>query len=180
MKKHAYGARNINQFSVEKLVAKLNGERTIVAVDVAKHDFAVGFAGSDGEVVEHLKFTHPIQTRQFVDLLEQLGSRGPSVEVVMEPTGTYGDPLRGQLLARGVASFAVSPKRCHDAAEIFDGVPSLHDAKATAILARLHAQGLSKPWPQNDEAQRALRAAVERREIYAAPPRVIRVDWRRC
>lgn len=167
MKKHAYRAKNINQVSVEHLKAKLPRGRRIVAIDVAKHVFVVGFAAADGQVVDHVKFTHPIQTRQFVQLLGEL--RDESLEVVMEPTGTYGDALRGQLFERGIQSFAVSPKRCHDAAEIFDGVPSLHDAKATAILARLHAQGLSKPWLQDDEARRRLRATIARREIYAAP-----------
>ena len=169
MKKHAYRAKNINQFSLEKLVEKLPTGRTIVAIDVAKHDFAVGFSGAKGEVAEHLRFNHPVQTRQFLDLLDCLHDRGADLEVVMEPTGTYGDALRVQLLARGVPTFAVSPKRCHDAAEIFDGVPSMHDAKATSILARLHVQGLSKPWAIDDVARRELRAVVVRRELYADP-----------
>ncbi len=168
MKKHAYRAKNINQVSLEKLCTRLSAGRRIVAIDVAKRVFVVGFAGSDGQVLDHLKFTHPIQTRQFMHFLEGLRVAG-DLEVVMEPTGTYGDALRGQLLARAFQVFAVSPKRCHDAAEIFDGVPSLHDAKATMILARLHAQGMSKAWPQDDEARRTLRAAIARREIYAAP-----------
>lgn len=168
MKKHPYRAKNINQFSVENLCTKLPGGRRIVGIDVGKRIFVVGFAGPEGQVVEHLKFTHPLQTRQFMQLLEALPGQ-ERIEVVMEPTGTYGDALRGQLIAQGIQVFAVSPKRCHDAAEIFDDVPSLHDAKATGILARLHAQGLSKPWRQDDESRRTLRAAVARREIYAAP-----------
>jgi len=55
----------------------------------------------------------------------------------MEPTGTYGDFLKAQAMGREIAVYVVSPKRCHDAAEIFDGVPSLHDAKATVLLAQL-------------------------------------------
>jgi len=168
MKKHTYRAKNINGICIEKLVEELNGVKVVVAVDVAKHDYVVGIAGSDGEIVEHVKFTHPEQTRAFMDLLEALRQRGDT-EVVLEPTGTYGDALVEQLFERGFAVFAMSPKRCHDAAEVFDGVPSLHDAKATMILARLHVQGLSKSWPRMDEARRAMRAAVARREIYASP-----------
>lgn len=48
----------------------------------------------------------------------------------MEPTGTYGDGLRALLVSRGVSVFMQSPKRVHDAREVFDGVPSLHDAKS--------------------------------------------------
>lgn len=168
MKKNAYRAKNINQISAERLLEKLPAGRTVVAIDVAKHEFAVAFAGADGAVVEYVKFTHPIQTGQFLELLEAVGCHR-TLEAVMEPTGTYGDAVRGQLLARGIAVFAVSPKRCHDAAEIFDGVPSLHDAKAAAILARLHLQKLSRPWPLDEEMRRKLRAAVSRRELYAAP-----------
>jgi len=168
MKKHTYRAKNINVICVEKLGEKLMRGKTVVAVDVAKHDFFAGIAEANGNVVEHVKFTHPLQTRQFVDMLETLRRRG-DVEVVLEPTGTYGDAMVDQLRQRGFAVFAMSPKRCHDAAEVFDGVPSLHDAKATMILARLHVQGLSKPWPEPDDERRALRAAVARREIYAVP-----------
>ena len=63
----------------------------------------------------------------------------------MEPSGTYGDVLRHQLKSDDFPVFMVSGKRTHDAREMFDGVPSLHDAKAAAIIARLHADGLSKP-----------------------------------
>ena len=48
----------------------------------------------------------------------------------MEPSGTYGDALRALFVEAGVWVYRISPKRVHDAAEIYDGVPSLHDAKA--------------------------------------------------
>ncbi|MFO0749184.1 MAG: hypothetical protein U1F43_26500 [Myxococcota bacterium] len=48
----------------------------------------------------------------------------------MESTSTYGDPLREQMARLEVPVFRVSTKRTHDAAELFDGVPSMHDAKA--------------------------------------------------
>jgi len=60
----------------------------------------------------------------------------------MEPGGTYGDALLWQRRQAGIALYRVSPKRVHDAAEVFDGVPSLHDAKAADINAtrkQLHA-----------------------------------------
>jgi len=42
----------------------------------------------------------------------------------MESTGTYGDPLRDQMALIEVPVFRVSTKHTHDAAELFDGVPS--------------------------------------------------------
>jgi hypothetical protein len=50
----------------------------------------------------------------------------------MESSGTYGDVLRHQLLEQGVPVYRMSGKRTHDAAEVYDRVPSLHDAKSAA------------------------------------------------
>jgi len=98
----------------------------------------------DRTPVETFKWTHPQQTRAVVTGL--LESFGPTrLEVVMEPSGTYGDALRGLFAAAGVAVFRISPKRVHDAAELYDGVPSLHDAKAAYLIARLHLDGVSQP-----------------------------------
>lgn len=58
------------------------------------------------------------------------------VEVASEPTGTYGDALNYQMHLAGLALYRVSPKKTHDAAELFDGVPSQHDGKdATLVMA---------------------------------------------
>jgi hypothetical protein len=43
---------------------------------------------------------------------------------------------------------------------VFDGVPSLHDAKSAAILAKLHAEGLSSLWTQDHGDRRQLAAAI--------------------
>jgi len=58
------------------------------------------------------------------------------------------------------------PKRVHDASELFDGVPSSHDAKAASIIGRLHLDGLSKPWPEKEERQRQLASALSVADIY--------------
>jgi transposase len=59
-----------------------------------------------------------------------------------------------------------NPKRSHDAAEVCDGVPSLHDAKSAAIVAKLHFDGASEPWPATSDHQRDLAAARRVLEIY--------------
>jgi hypothetical protein len=64
----------------------------------------------------------------------------------MESSGTYGDVLRHQLLEHGVPVYRMSGTRTDDAAEVYDGVPSLHDAKSAAIIAKLHLDGVSTPW----------------------------------
>lgn len=55
-----------------------------------------------------------------------------------------------------------SAKRVHDAKEIYDGVPSLHDAKAAWLIARLSKEGATKPWNELDDSERELYA--QRRE----------------
>jgi transposase len=54
----------------------------------------------------------------------------------------------------------------HDAKEIFDGVPSLHDAKAACLIAKLHKEGLTKPWHELDEAGRELNAARREYDLH--------------
>jgi transposase len=78
----------------------------------------------------------------------------------MEPSGSYGDALRHQLRGLGASVYRVGSKRTHDAAELFDAVPSMHDAKAAAVLVRLHLAGLSTPWVESPDGVRALSAAL--------------------
>jgi hypothetical protein len=89
-----------------------------------------------------------------------------SVEVVMEPSGSYGDPLRHLFFLRDIAFFRVSPKRSHDAAEVFDGVPSWHDVKASELLVRLHGAGVSEPWIEPSDEERDLAAAIKIMSMY--------------
>jgi transposase len=83
----------------------------------------------------------------------------------MEPSGSYGDPLRRLLWEAGIRVYRVSGKRSHDAAEVYDGVPSWHDAKSAGIVAKLHKDGASEPWPFRSEAERDLCAVVRTMEL---------------
>jgi transposase len=73
--------------------------------------------------------------------LDELRRLGFALEAVMESTGTYSDVLRHQLQGSGVPVYQVSGKRVHDAKVVYDGVASLHDAKSSAIIAKLHVDG---------------------------------------
>jgi len=155
--------KKVNWEAIEKQT--LGQPRIVVSVDVAKDDFVGTVMSVDRRPVETFKWTHPQQTRAVVTGL--LGSFGPTrLEVVMEPSGTYGDALRGLFGAAGVAVFRISPKRVHDAAELYDGVPSLHDAKAAYLIARLHLDGVSQPWHEPSEQRRMLSAQLGLLEMY--------------
>lgn len=168
MSKRTYRAVALQSVSLEELAKAVGPDKAIIAVDLAKRKEYASFANAEGEVRRTVRFEHPSQTREFVELVRQL-QRGRLVEVVMESTGTYGDPIRYQLLEAGVEMFNIATKRVHDAAEVFDGTPSMHDAKACAVMTKLHALGATKRLRPPGAEQRAMRALVNRREIYAQP-----------
>ena len=166
LSKRRYQAHKIQDLNVERLRQQCNGGRAIIGVDVAKNmQFAAVFDADRG-FKSIFKWQHPDQTQKFVDLCRELRTEEVGVEVAMEPSGTYGDPIRFRLLAAGIPVFRVAPKRVHDSAEVFDGVPSLHDAKAAYLIGKLHLEGATEVWPLPDEKQRELRAATDRTEMY--------------
>jgi hypothetical protein len=115
-------------------------------------------AGADGHVLHTICWKAPEQNPTVLSILRGFRAAGITVEVVMEPSGTYGEVLRRQLEQDAFPVLIISGKRTHDAKEIFDGVPSLHDAKAAAIMARLHADGLSTRLRDEGLDRRQLRA----------------------
>jgi hypothetical protein len=135
----------------------------VFAVDAAKEDL-VGSVAVGGEVVCTVRWKHPGQTAAVVARIS--GLPVTSLEVVMEPSGTYGDPLRHLFVRQGIPVFRVSPKRSHDAAEVYDGVPSWHDVKAAALLARLHSSGASERWEERSDAESDLVAAIRIMTLY--------------
>lgn len=164
MKKRAYRAVNVNKIDNAKASAAVKGQRVVLGVDIAKQTNFGRLMTEEREVVATVKWTQVSQTRAMVQWLQEL--QADRVEVALESSGTYGDALVYQLKQGDIAVYQVSAKRCHDAAELYDGVPSMHDAKAADIIARMHLDGLSKPWRQKSEAERELGAAVRVMEVF--------------
>jgi hypothetical protein len=146
MKKRTYRKIAVKEVDVAALAAELRVGRAVFAIDVAKVDMVAAIVAGDGRVVRTVCWKNPSENGLVLELLSGLRRAGLSVEAVMESSGTYGDVLRHQLLAHGVPVYRMSGKRTHDAAEVYDGVPSLHDAKSAAIIAKLHIDGVSTPW----------------------------------
>jgi transposase len=103
-----------------------------------------------------VKWDHPTETPELLKRLSALPCR--FLAAVMESTGVYGDTLRGQLRQAGFEIHQVSAKRVHDASEVYDGVPSLHDAKAAQVIGRLDWERASRVWVEASEQQRELNA----------------------
>ena len=165
--KRTYRSVEIKQLEAARLAGLLTTLTVVIAIDVAKAKQVVAFCDAQGRCQALMHYAHPGQTQLFLELLRSLVSAGKQLQVVLEPTGTYGDVLMHQLHQTGIAVHLVSPKKTHDAQELFDGVPSQHDGKDATVIARLHAQGLSRRWEPTSEQQRTLRAVVSQREMYA-------------
>jgi transposase len=160
MKKRIYKQIPVNSFLPSSIDFGAMAGRLVFAIDVAKVDMVAAIATSSGQVISTISWKAPMQNAKVIELLTGFKEAGLKVEAVMESTGTYGDVLRFALETACIPLYRVSGKRTHDAREVFDGVPSLHDAKSAAILAKLHAEGLSSPWIQDHGDRRQLTAAI--------------------
>jgi transposase len=163
MSKRRYRSVKCQQFDWQKLAESVSGKPVILAIDVAKEEFMAALL-LDQEVIAKVKWRHPAETPHWLAGIEKVAQAG-NLEAVMEPSGTYGDAIRWQLSQRGIEVHLVNPKRVHDAAEVYDGVPSLHDAKATEIIGYLHLQGRSRPWRELAPEQRAADSLLNRLRI---------------
>ncbi|MCP5093577.1 MAG: IS110 family transposase, partial [Gammaproteobacteria bacterium] len=63
-----------------------------MAIDVAKEKMVAAVLDSEQSVLTTIKWSHPDQSATFYEFVECLASER-QVDVVMEPTGTYGDAL---------------------------------------------------------------------------------------
>jgi len=158
MKKRSYRAVKVNKVNEDKLAEKVKGKHVVLGTDMAKEECFGRLLTKEKEVLITIKWKQIEGTRSLVGLLNRLPA--DRLEVAMEPTGTYGDALLWQLKQAGIPVFKVSGKRCHDAAEVFDGVPSMHDAKAADIVARLHLDGASSAWEEKTDNERELAVEV--------------------
>lgn len=166
MKKRIYRKVPVKRVGAARLIAALGTGGAVFAIDVAKTDMVAAFVSRDREVVQTIAWKHPDEHELVLGLVRELGEAGVAVEAVMESSGSYGDILRHQLEREGVPVFQVSGKRTHDAAEVHDGVPSLHDAKSAAIIARLHLDGASRRWPEASPERRGLTAAIATMDLF--------------
>ena len=161
MSKRRYKSIEFKKVDWNGVHDRIEGERVVLAVDVAKEDFVATLMDTEQTVLVTFKWRHPEQTAEVVERATGLG-QDKRLEAVMEPSGTYGDALAWQLRQSDIALYRVRPKRIHDAAEVYDGVPSLHDAKATELITKLHWAGCSARWDILPEARRDQLAQLAR------------------
>ena len=165
MGKRKYRAIEVKKMDWEKLADRVRGRRVAVGGDMAKEKhYGALVDAQTREVVVIWKWD---QLRESAELVRQLQSLpAASLEVAIEPSGTYGDPFLALAQGNGMRVYQVSPKRSHDYAEVYDGVPSQHDGKSAVLLARMHLEGYSRLWQEMRPQQRELLAAVRLMDLY--------------
>jgi len=163
MKKRTYRSIEIKKINWYELKEYLSCEKIAVAIDVAKQKQYAVLINMDSSVSRLFHWQHPEQTAQMFDAIVALDC---PITVILESTSTYGDIFRYQSLLRGFDVHQASAKRVHDAKEVYDGVPSLHDAKAASIIARFYLDGLTKPWRELNDNERRLNALRREYEIH--------------
>jgi transposase len=156
--KRSYRAVDVKRLDQTKLAEEVAGKHIVFAVDVAKQkDYGVFMTGSRQKLAT-IKWESLSESVEVMDLLRKLPAG--QLEVAMEPTGTYGDAFRVMAQDAGIPVYQVGAKRTHDAAEAWDGVPSMHDAKAAEVIARLHLDGASVLWERRSDEERELAATI--------------------
>jgi len=166
MKRRAYRKTRIEDMRVERVSTALSSTRIVFAVDVAKEKMVGALVDAETREAVTISWENPTQNGLVAGLLEELRQLGRTIEVVMEASGSYGDVLRYQMYQHGHAVYRVSGKRAHDLAEVHDGVPSMHDAKAAAIIARLHLEGASSAWLAAPTAVKRMKATLSTMEMH--------------
>ncbi len=146
MKSRAYRALDVNRIDAAKEVEERAEAVVYAGLDVGKEAIFCTLRWGADDFDRPWRVRNPFDVVRLAELLSVVG-HGRTLIVAMEPTGTYGDPLRQALTRAGLKVHRVSPKSASDYAEVFDGVPSQHDGKDAAVIADLAAQGRSWAWP---------------------------------
>src|SRR5665213_1354761 len=168
MNKRVYTAIGIAHVQIDKILAAREPDLQVVAgVDVGKTQLLLSLRWSDGRFDKPWTVANPEQIPDLIQSLKSLGGQH-KLMVAMEPTGTYGDALRQALSDARIPLHLVSGKRAHDYAEVFDGVPSQHDGKDSAVVAELCALGKSSPWQWSPGDERCQRIGLMVDQMQAA------------
>jgi transposase len=160
--KNPYRSVAVKDVDLEALLAAHPGEEVWVGNDVSKGYFLIAPCWGRAEFSRPWRVQFPEELPLLMELLKKLSEQRKLI-VAVEPTGTYADPFRWAVTKAKLAVHRVESKASHDHAEVFDKVPSQHDAKDAMVIADLCRDGKSVSWPLElaDERQTRMRCLVE-------------------
>jgi hypothetical protein len=165
MKKRMYRSNDVKKVKAEQLERlrdQVRDERVVFGIDVAKGTQYGALLDERREVLAKWKWDL-VETRMVVGLLRSLPA---VVAVAMEPTGTYGGPIKWQMEQAKIPVYRINPKRSKDYSEVYDGVPSQHDSKSAILIARLHLEGLTSRWENSSDEHRTLKSVVRELDVH--------------
>lgn len=160
MQSRTYRSVSVKDIRISEILSRLSAGPVCVGLDVGKDSTMVVIRDAAGTFFRPWKVHQLSETRLLCDRLKELSVHRPMI-VALEPTGTYGDPLRQALGDAGLTVHRVSPKASSDYSEVFDGVPSQHDGKDAAVVAELAAIGKSSPWREHESVSPQMRQLVQ-------------------
>ncbi|MCP4919182.1 MAG: transposase [Proteobacteria bacterium] len=156
-KSRRYKQVHVNTVDVMTLVEL--GPDIQVGFDVAKTNQVASFQDRESGRGLIVRWEHPQETFAFFDLCLGVRARR-GVEIVMEPSGTYGDPFLHWFHTNNFKVWRVLGAQVHAGAAAIDGVRSGHDAKSARLMVAIHKLEGSSEWLAREEATRDLRALV--------------------
>jgi hypothetical protein len=74
MKKRTYHAKKVNKINWPQVKEQLSGEAAVFAIDIAKEKQYALLISADGAVSELLHWHHPEQTKEVLEILQNLYS----------------------------------------------------------------------------------------------------------
>jgi transposase len=162
MAKGKFSAQDWKVWIAKNRHERFEGEELVVGVDCAKVAFYAAVMTGSWHTFDVIYFVRD-EIGEMLDRLEALPFK--KVVLVVEPTGTYSDPLISQARERGMEVVRINGEKVSSADRAFDGVPSLHDGKAAYLLGRLYFCGVGTLWNARSEEDRDLRALVNMNKI---------------
>lgn len=148
-----YSMVDVKSVRLEPILAGRPRQTVHVGSDVSKEWLAVALCWGKDQFERPWRVCYPEDLGVLMEVLKELAGKH-EVIVALEPTGTYGEPLRWALAKAGIPTHRVESKVAHDHAESFDRVPSQHDAKDALVIAELAMQGKSRPWAMERSGER--------------------------
>src|SRR5436305_10465064 len=121
MKSKAYRAVDVNQVHLADLLRQRLQEQVHAGLDVGKERILCVLRWGPEDFDRPWRCRNPADLTTLAQLLQGVG-HGRRLVVALEPTGTYGDPLRQALQRAGRGVQRVSPTAAADYAEVFVGV----------------------------------------------------------
>jgi len=113
MKSKAYRATAVNRVDARQVSRGHAGQTLTVGLDIGKYRVLAVGRWPDAQFERPWLVANPEQLPDLLALLRRL-AQDHAVTVALEPSGTYGDPLRQALTDAGLTTQRVSSKAAHD------------------------------------------------------------------